>query len=557
MHTIHFDDKHIVEVPEGSTVLEAARDAGLVLESPCNGAGVCGKCKVRIEANDLRNVRFPENASLPRTDRAQGFVLSCETRVFGNVKVFMPRQEGGGLKILEEGLVFEIARNPNIRKLYNAEKNATQVFGGETLLCEEAGDTSAEAYGLSMDIGTTTLVLALVDLNTGRQLGVISAMNPQAVYAQDVVSRIQFASEPDGLQTLHRALAEEINRMASALAERHAVSTSRVYEAVYSGNTCMLHLAAGISPEPLGKYPYTPVLDGARSLKAADLGLRLAEAARVYLPPCISAYVGADISSGILAASLFDRKGITLFVDIGTNGEMVIASDGCLHASSAAAGPAFEGMNIAMGMRAGAGAVERFAIEDGAIAVKVIGDAEPAGLCGSGLIDAVGELVAAGVIDPTGRFAAPDELPPFLAERLTEYNGKPAFRIAGDVLLSQKDVRQVQLAKGAVRTGIEYLLRAVGTAAEDVEKVWIAGSFGYHLRAKNLIRIGLLPQAFRGKTEFAGNTSASGGRAFLLGMQYREEMERRAGEVEVLELSGMDDFEQSFIQSLNFEPAEI
>jgi uncharacterized 2Fe-2S/4Fe-4S cluster protein (DUF4445 family) len=251
---------------------------------------------------------------------------------------------------------------------------------------------------------------------------------------------------------------------------------------------------------------------------------------------------------------LFERDGVTLFVDVGTNGEMVAASGGRLCAASTAAGPAFEGMNITMGMRAGDGAIERFEIAGGEVRVDVIGGASPAGICGSGLIDVVGELVANGVIEANGRFASPDSgrVSRFMADRLTEYNGRRAFRVEGDVILTQKDVRQVQLAKAAVRIGVEYLLRAMGLAPSDVGRVLIAGSFGYHLRADSLINIGLLPKEFTGKIEFAGNTSSSGGKAFLTGRQYRELMERRVREIEVLELADMDGFEKAFVGALSF-----
>jgi uncharacterized 2Fe-2S/4Fe-4S cluster protein (DUF4445 family) len=571
MHKVEFGGEREIEVPGGTTVLEAARRAGLSIESPCSGSGLCGKCKSKISALCAKNVRSPDNALLSEAERAEGWVLSCEAHINGDVKVFLPEFEGGGaLKILEKGLGFEVELNPGIRKEYDAGRNVTLVFGSrapdaqadgpsrsgpEALLCEEAGDTTGRAYGLSLDIGTTTLVLSLVDLNTGGELNSVSELNPQAVYAQDVLSRIKLASEPEGLKTLHGALMAKVNEMISLVSGRGGVSGNDIYEIVFSGNTCMLHLAAALNPEPLGRYPYTPAIEGAKLLDASKLGIHgMADSALVYMPPGISAYVGADITSGILATSLFDIDGVTLFVDIGTNGEMVAASGGRLCAASTAAGPAFEGMNITMGMRAGDGAIERFEILNGEVRAGVIGGAAPTGICGSGLIDVVGELAINGVIEGNGRFASPDSagLPRFLADRLTEHNGKRAFRVDGDVVLTQKDVRQVQLAKGAVRAGVEYLLRAMALTPSDVEKVLIAGSFGYHLRADSLVNIGLLPKEFTGKIEFAGNTSSSGGKAFLAGRQYRGLMERRVKEIEVIELANMDGFEKAFVGALSF-----
>ncbi|MDR2742145.1 MAG: ASKHA domain-containing protein [Treponema sp.] len=245
----------------------------------------------------------------------------------------------------------------------------------------------------------------------------------------------------------------------------------------------------------------------------------------------ISAYVGADITSGILVTRLAHKKGLNLFIDIGTNGEMVLAKDGRLAASSTAAGPAFEGMNISCGMRAGAGAVESFTVDDsGSLSYKTIGDTKAAGICGSGLLDIAGELVRTGLINKNGRLVSPDggAYPPALKERMGHIDGKNAFFISGDVYLSQKDIRQIQLAKGAIRCGIEMLLSRFDVTAEEVGEVIIGGSFGYHLNERSLVNIGLLPPQCAGKITFAGNTSLSGAAAFLLNVPFREEMRKLA-----------------------------
>jgi len=529
MPHIHFIGASNIEVDKETTILEAARQCGIVIESPCNGAGVCGKCKVRLAEG--------------------GYVLACETRISEDISVFPPEKEKNHtLKIISSGKSFDIELNPSIKKRYVPEKDITEVVAGKDVLCTEAKNTTEKNFGLSLDIGTTTLVLSLVDLNSGNEINSVSAMNPQAVYAQDVLSRIKFASDKEGLETMKNALIAEVNRMIDLF----SVSKENIYEVVFSGNTCMLHLAAGVNPESLGKYPYTPVIKGATVLKAAEVGLNISSVGVAYLPPCISAYVGADITSGILASSLFELDGATLFVDIGTNGEMVIGANGKLCAASTAAGPAFEGMNIAKGMRAGNGAIEEFEIAGEEIRIKTIGNAKAIGICGSGLVDIVGELAFHNVIGKNGKFSDAAALPAFLAERLVEQDGKKAFQVEADVVLTQKDVRQVQLAKGAIRAGIEYLLKAKNTLPEQMNRVLIAGSFGYHLRAKNLINIGLLPKEFEGKIEFIGNTSSSGGIAFLLGKQYRAKMEQKVKEIEVLELANMPDFEKLFVKTLSF-----
>jgi len=406
-----------------------------------------------------------------------------------------------------------------------------------------------------VDIGTTTLVASLVDLRTGVEAASESALNPQALHAQDVLSRIQLGSSPEGLALLQGELIQELNRLVAVLTTEVGVAPHHIYEAVLSGNTAMLHLAAGVNPEPLGQFPYTPALRGGQHLLAQDLGLALHPQALVYLPPILSAYVGADITSGVLATRLDQAKGVTLFVDIGTNGEMVLAVDGRLAATSTAAGPAFEGMNITCGMRAARGAIEGFAVEAGAIVVKTIGHAEALGLCGSGLVDLVGELAYTGALGPSGRFAKSHPQPE-LHGRLETVEGKIRFQVAGPVHLTQKDVRQVQLAKGAVRAGIELLLKSEGLSPSDVDRVLIAGSFGYHLRTRSLVNLGLLPPEFADRVEFVGNTSKTGGKAFLLNASLREEMAELAKRVTLVELANDPTFEKTFVAALAFpEPA--
>lgn len=544
-----------IEVAAGSTLLEAAREAGIDVESPCNGAGSCEKCKVRLLSGEAKAQLTSEHACvLPEAERRAGWVLSCHSAVTSDLSVEVPGGEAAEHQILSEGQAHSRPLRPWIRKQFVSPDQVTHVFAGAQLIAAEPGDTTAEVFGLAVDIGTTTLVVSLVDLRLGRELGAVSAVNPQTVFGHDVLSRIQFAGEGEGLKTLQSRLIEELNRMTAELAARHGAGRERIYEAVLSGNTTMLHLAVGADPRSLGRYPYTPVIRGGDSLPAAQLGLAIAATGQVYLPPVFDAYVGADITSGVLATALDRTPGVTLFVDIGTNGEMILAASGKLHATSTAAGPAFEGMNIACGMRAAEGAIEVFNVdEEGQIEIRTIGKASAVGICGSGLVDVVGELVAHGVIDPSGRFTRKREhLPPALGARLITRDGKPAFDLGGGIYLSQKDVRQVQLAKGAIRAGIDTLLRHNELSPEQVDRVLIAGSFGYHLRPQNLIHLGLLPEVFGGKVEFVGNTSKTGAQAFLLDRVAREEMARVVDITSTVDLAHAPNFEKIFVEALAF-----
>jgi len=551
-----YPDRRSIEVPIGATILQAAQKAGIVLETPCNCVGICSKCAVRLDVDSLRNISTTAPLSSEGASTDHAWVLSCQTEVLGDIAVELPGPEQSGtIRILSYGLMRVVDLDPCIKKTYSEEKGKTSVFALDRLLAEEPGDTRTTNFGVVVDIGTTTMVASLVDLSNGQEIATASSLNPQSLHAQDVLSRIHFAAEEAGLKIMHSVLVEEINRLTGELARASDVATDSIYEMVFSGNTCMLHLATGNNPSSLGKFPYIPLISGGNHVSANRQGLNIANSGQIYLPPIIAGFVGADITSGILATRLHQRTGTTLLVDIGTNGEMVLARNGRLCATSTAAGPAFEGMNISCGMRAGRGAIEAFDVaEDGTIAVKTIESAKAVGICGSGLLDIVGELVDHGVIAGNGRFVDPQksDLPVPLETRLIKHEGKAAFQVAENILLSQKDVRQVQLAKGAVRTGIEFLLKDAGIEAGEVDRILIAGSFGYHLQEKSLLNLGLLPKVFAGKIDFVGNTSKSGGQAFLLNLGVRDEMAALVKKIFVIELVGIPDFDKVFVRCLGF-----
>lgn len=540
-------------VSPGTSLLDATRKHGILLESPCNGNGTCGKCKVKIVQQSETGQPAEGSPLLTEEERQQGIVLACVTPVDRNMTVeILSRQDSRNVQIIQHGMSLEIDLQPAILKRYDTARDTTEVWTVGHLLGLETGDTGQENYGLVVDIGTTTLVAALFDLHSGREVGSVARLNPQSHHAQDVLSRIKLASTADGLAVLHSKFITVLNAMIAELAQETGIQSKRIYEIIFSGNTCMLHLALAVDPSSLGKYPYTPAINGGSVHQASEYGIRGAEFAQIYLPPVMSAYVGADITSGILAAELKERRGLTLFVDVGTNGEMVLAADGKLLATSTAAGPAFEGMNIEHGMRAAPGAIEKFSIQDnGLVEIKTIGDQSAIGICGSGLLDIVGELVKHGFIQGSGKFRE-SVAKPELNERLIKKDGKTVFQVADAVWLSQKDIRQVQLAKGAIRAGIEALLAQNGVLPEQVNRVYIAGSFGYHLNPASLIHIGMLPAAFADKIEFLGNTSKTGGQALLLNQPVRQTMSQLVQQVEVLELATMTNFDKLFVACLNF-----
>jgi uncharacterized 2Fe-2S/4Fe-4S cluster protein (DUF4445 family) len=541
-------------INKGETILEAARKAGVIIESPCNGMGICGKCKVKVIGLDKASIvtrKGRHHLSLEETQA--GYVLACQAQVYEDIKVVTKNTafQNKTLKILSDGKSFSYDIKSNITKRFDGEW--TKVFAGGYLIGEEIGDTTSQLYGLSIDIGTTTLVTALIDLLSGNEIASVSALNPQSLQAQDVLTRIKFASNPKGLKIMYDGITDELNRMIETVSKEAKINPHHIYEAVYSGNTTMIHLACNVDPEALGKYPYTPQIFGGNDIPA-DM-LNISPFALIYLPPIISSYVGPDITSGILSSQLYKEKDITLFLDIGTNGEIVIANQGKLSATSTAAGPAFEGMNIAYGMRAAKGALEYFKIEDdGEIKTHTIGDARTTGICGSGLLDIVGELVKANVIGANGKFIPPEQgkYSENLKRQMAIRNGKFCFEVASDVYLTPKDIRQVQLAKGAIRAGIEMLLLSLNVKAGEVSLVEIAGSFGFHLREESLLNIGLLPKEFKGKISFVGNTSKTGGEAFLLNTDFRDFMKDLVKKIDVVDLADQKNFDRVFIKELSF-----
>jgi uncharacterized 2Fe-2S/4Fe-4S cluster protein (DUF4445 family) len=543
-----------ITVPEGLTVLEAARRVKVVIEAPCNGNGTCGKCKVKL--GPIPQEMEAGKSDLSPWEKGWEPVLACQTVIHGDVSIkILGHPANESLKILTHGQSLALEKKVLISKKYDPVNHLTRIDADQETLGLESGNTEAEAYGMVVDIGTTTLVVSIVDLRTGEERGLNATLNPQAIHAQDVLSRIQFAATESGLTVMYSELIAVINRMITEVTGNLGIHREHIYEAIFSGNTCMLHLALNVNPASLGKHPYTPVIRGGMQIQSLKHNLNISKYGVIYLPPVISAYVGADITSGILAVKLHEQDQPTLLVDIGTNGEMALGCNGELVATSTAAGPAFEGMNITFGMRAAQGAIEHFDIEtDGRVHVKTIGNVEAKGICGSGLLDIIGQLTVHGVIDKGGRFVNRETalLPALLKERLAALDGKTVFMITEKIWLTQKDVRQVQLAKAAVRAGIEFLLNQAGVKAAAIRKVLIAGSFGYHVRIESLFQIGLLPAQFQGKVEAVGNTSLTGGQAFLLNTRYRQEMSDLVQRVRVIELANYPDFDRVFVNQMGF-----
>ncbi|MDR1360065.1 MAG: ASKHA domain-containing protein [Deltaproteobacteria bacterium] len=542
-----FPDNGAVVVRPGLSLLEAARAAGVDLVTPCGGNGVCGKCLLRVLSGS------PDaDPAKTATDAPPGpLALACRHLVGKtDLDLEIPRNAEEIMQIHDQGQTVGFDLAPRLAKRFQTAPGRTEVLAGGRHLCFEEGNTSEALFGLAVDIGTTTLAVSLVDLRTGRETASAASLNTQSRRAQDVLGRVSFAAEPGGLAALQKDVLGDLNELIAEVCRQAGLDRARIYEAVICGNTCMLHLVAGKDPAALGRRPFLPDFRGHAYVRAADLGLNLARQGEVYFPPVMSGYIGADITAGIVATGLEQCRRPTLFIDIGTNGEMALAKEGRLIAASTAAGPAFEGMNISSGMRASAGAIESFQLrKDGKICWKTIGGLPPRGVCGSGLIDAVAELAVNGLLAPSGRFSADGGA---FGHALERVEGKSRFQLAPGVFLTQKDIRQVQLAKAAIRAGIDILLAQAGFLPAEVERVLVAGSFGYHLRERSLLNLGLLPAAFAGKTEFVGNTSKAGARIFLLDAARRAASASLAEGMRCLELAELPEFQDIFTSSMSF-----
>ena len=595
-----------VFVLKGTNVVEAAANAGIVLDTPCGGQGTCGKCRVRILQNACEPTEVERN-QLTREELAEGVRLACQSCASGPTTIEVPETSvlASTFQILGagEGGVTDVS-DVAVRKRYvelpapSREDEApdldrlqrevgpcsvaldllraipgrmrdwgyhgTAVLADHRLIDFEAGNTEGECYAAAFDIGTTTLVGVLVDLSTGRECASVSRMNPQTSHGDDVLSRILFAREAEGLAELHGAVVGEVNEMLGALCDEGGAAAERIYEATFAGNTTMQHLLEGVDPTALGAVPFTPTIGHSLLLRASDLGLAIHPRGRAYIYPVIGGFVGGDIVAGIVATRLADTEQATAMIDIGTNGEIVVCHGDKMMAASTAAGPAFEGARIKHGMRASAGAIEKV-VFDGDLRLNVVGDVAPVGLCGSALVDVAAELLRSGVLMPEGLLLAGDDLPPTLTEpirnRVLETDDGPAFVLAtpeesgidGPVLLTQADVRELQLAIAAIRAGFSILVQRVGLEVTDLEHVLIAGGFGNFIRRSNAQRIGLLPAALeRRRISFVGNASLAGARLAAASQGVRQHAEDLARHIKHVDLSMDPAFHSEYVEAMFF-----
>ncbi|HKW58543.1 MAG TPA: ASKHA domain-containing protein [Candidatus Dormibacteraeota bacterium] len=587
-------------VPAGTTVFSAAHWIGLPIDSTCGGRGTCGKCKVRI-VRGLTDAETADHRQLRPQEIADGWRLSCQARIYDDMTCEVP-QLLRVPKAATMGLGRLVILDPNVRKVYfeleepslhdqrsdiarlrdaltreghdmvagvavlrtlpqvfrDAGFKVTAVLAGDRLVAVERGDTTGECYGVAFDVGTTTLVGTLMNLRTGMAASVLSTLNGQAPFGADVISRISHGMNgPESIAELQHAVVTTMNSILDDLYRETGVTPAQTYEAVVVGNVTMLHLLLGVDPSPLSMSPFTPAFMDELSVEARDVGLHIHPHGYVQTLPALGAYVGADIVAGVLATGVVREDRVRVFVDVGTNGEIVLGSAQRALATAAPAGPAFEGSQIKCGMRATAGAIEGVTLGD-RVDLQIIGGDVPAeGICGSGLVDAVAQLLLAGLLDHSGRLRSAGDVPGHpLRERLIEVDGVRAFVLADGVYLTQRDIRELQFAKGSIATGIKVLMDLLGVRAEDLDEVLLAGSFGSYLNPESAKIIGLVPPVDVDRIIAVGNSAGEGAKIALLSYRERQVAFELPSRVEYVELSGRSDFNDSFVSVLAFPQLE-
>ena len=501
----------------GRSILECLRDAGFNgIHAPCGGRGTCRQCRVTAEGR-LRSVDSGEIVEVHG-----GELLACRYAAAGDCTVTVPEQ--AAISVETRG----------------------------------AGDIAPCGHGLgaAVDIGTTTVAVYLYDLESGRRLAVAGGRNAQRPFGADVISRIDFCSQPGGLEKLSAAIRSQIDGFIADCCRRCGRDTSEVRRVSIAGNTVMEHIFDLLSPVSIGVAPFRTLSLFGDVRPAAGVLASAAPDAEIYLCPALAGYVGGDITAGLLASGASSSDGECLFIDIGTNGEMGLGSAAGFVCCATAAGPAFEGAEIECGMDGSAGAVSAVRLEDGEVRFDVIGAGEAKGVCGSGLIDALCVMLRCGAVQENGRMCRPDEAPEAVAHMLRPGpDGQMRFHLTDRVFISAADVRQIQMAKSAIRAGIETLMAKRGVSYSDIDRVIIAGGFGAYMNVRSACAIGLLPPALMAKTAHAGNTAGAGAALALTGPA-RDELSKLAGRCEYLELSGSGDFMEKYIECMAFDEFE-
>ena len=538
-------DQTTIEINDDETILDAIRRQlkSVDLETPCNGKGYCGKCKIHLISGGVSELTPREQKALSDDEISDHIRLACMCTANGSEPIVIELiKKTAKSSVLDSYQLGDYTLNPSIGPSSTASDHTPL-------------SANAPAYGIAIDIGTTTIASVLLDLSNGEGLAKASCINPQTKIGGDVLSRIEYTmTHDDGLHELSDMICQCLDDLSLSLIKNAGVRKEDVYGYTIAANTTMLHLLLAVDPSSIAMAPYIPKFTSARAVPASQLHLtHCRQDASVYCLPSVSAYIGADIVAGIYMSRIYSTDKNIMFIDIGTNGEIVLSIKGELHSCSCAAGPALEGMNITCGMRAAEGAIEHTDYKDGHFIVQTIGNKEAAGICGSGVLETMATLIRCGGVDASGRISR--NLPSELSGYLTKVEQKKAFCIAdgkAPVYFSQGDIRQVQLAKGAILSGFVALLEKNQMTLDDLDEVIIAGQFGSYLDEDTLIGVGILPENARGKVKYIGNSSLAGAILCLLDKNVPAKMSEIATDVNYFELATFPGYTKLLMECLAF-----
>lgn len=587
-------DNKVIFVEEGEGILHCAAQAGILIDGSCNGRGTCGMCRIQI----LEGKADPVDS--------QGWGLACQIRVMDQLTIFVPDIHSGtdrkknmndlpnwftpkpdtkkhfitvpkaviGTQVNDLDRIRQVLKMKDLRFHPSALGQIQQAIAAQRgrmtltmqrdlVISAEAGETSSQCFGMAFDIGTTTVVGSLWDMTKGIMVDAEAETNPQSTYGADVISRIQYCmEEEEHVETLHDMVIQCCNEMIGRLVQRNQIAKEQIYGASVAGNTTMSHIFWGISPKSMAKIPFAPVFCESLQTDAESLGIDINPRGRIHLLPNIAGHVGSDITGVMIATGLEELSGNTIAIDVGTNGEILVASEGRILACSTAAGPAFEGACIRDGMRAAPGAIESVVI-GGKIDLQVIGGGQAVGICGSGLIDGIAELIKAKVISKNGNLLEREQaeergLPEFILERLVGTGREAAFVLAEgerQIAITQADIREVQLAKGAILGGMQTLMKKLCISLEEIDRVLVAGAFGSYIKKESAIGIGILPDIEEEKVCSIGNGAGIGAAMALLSEEVCRRAEEEVKKIQHVELAKDPDFQDFYIEGMLFEKA--
>lgn len=592
--TINFTlQKKKIKLPQGTDLLTAAIKAGIMMHAACGGEGICGKCKVVINKKEALAcqtiVESDLDVKVPKESIEVHAKLKHESEEFTK-GVVLKREKAFAFSPLASKVYLELAaptQDDNLSDLDRIYREITHKFnnlhvstnlanikhlgeilrgndfkvtacigykdGAIEIISIEPGDTKKYNFGVAFDIGTTTVAGQLIDLNTGDVLGTRIAFNKQAPYGSDIITRIIYGSNPEGLRILNEAVLDNINEIIEDLVKAHGVNIADLYGIVCAGNMTMMHLLLKVDPANIRKVPYIPTTTVFKTINAPETGIEINPRGIVSFMPGVTTYLGGDIVAGVLACGLSEDEEISLLIDIGTNGEIVLGNREWMIGTAASAGPAFEGSGLSCGMKAVSGAIQKIEIDkDLNVKVSTIGDGEPKGICGSGYIDLLCQMLKRGIIGRDGKIDRA-----LKSKRIKKTETNYEFVVADSIVITDDDIENLKRSKGAIYSAIMSLLKKVDKRLEDIKKIYIAGGFGNYLNIENSVFIGLLPDTDRSRYEFIGNSSLAGARMSLLSHDAFKKTDDIYQNITYIDLSAEPNYMDEYVASLFFPHTDL